>query len=78
VVVNETMEPLSQFEVPTHLLRSKCQVIEIVPVLSVKRTLWVERPFHERIYFHLFFFADVRDAFVDCVPERNEGIAVFD
>lgn len=75
MVVNETMQPFSQLEVPTYLLRSKRQVVEIVPVLSVKRTLWVERPFNERIRFHLFLFADVLDALGDRFLERDKGIA---
>ena len=77
MVVNETMETLSQFEIPTYLLGSECQVIEIVSVLSVKRTLWVERPFYERIHLHLFFFADVCDSFVNSISERDKSIAVF-
>ena len=52
-------------------------MIEVVLVLSVEGTLRVERPIDERIDLRLFFFADVSDAFVHCVPERNEGIAVF-
>jgi hypothetical protein len=76
VVVNETMEPLSQFEVPTHLFRSKSQMIEGVSVIAVKGTLWVERPFYERIHFHLFFLADVLDTFGNRFPERDKGIAV--
>jgi hypothetical protein len=77
VVVNETMNPLSEFEIPADLLWSEGQMIKIVFVLSVKRTLRIKRTVYESIYFRLFFLADVRDASVDCLPERNEGIAVF-
>ena len=47
-------------------------------VLSVERTLRVERPFYKRIHFHLFFYvANIRDAFGNRFLERNEVIALF-